>query len=129
VASDVQEQQSPNHDLPRRPKSGFAREKLKRLAAEERANTAEAKLRELGAMDDRIETQEPQMPNRKSSGYRRLQGRHQDLIKLYEILMKDHEALTAKHEELQADAQRLLVQHRRLMQAVQSGPQRAGVYP
>jgi hypothetical protein len=55
VASDVQEQQSPNHDLPRRPKSGFAREKLKRLSAEARAERAEAKLRELGAAMSGVE--------------------------------------------------------------------------
>ena len=114
---------------PRKPKSGFAREKMKRLAAEARANKAKAKLRELGAMSDveQIETQEPQTPKRKSSGYRRLQGRHHDLIQAYDNLLKDHTALTAKHEEL--DVQRLLAQHARLMQAVRSGPPGAGVYP
>ena len=66
----------------------------------------------------------PQTPTsgRKSSGYRRLQGRHREIIELYENLMKDHAALTAKHEELQLDVQRLLEQHTRLMQAVRSGP-------
>jgi hypothetical protein len=58
-----QEQCRPNHDLPRKPKSGFAREKTKRLAAEARAVKAETELRELeAAMSDieQIETQEPE---------------------------------------------------------------------
>jgi hypothetical protein len=135
VAMDVD-----SHDRPRKPKSGFAREKVKRLAAEARAAKAETKLRELEHAMSEVEEIEMQevtpmsddtpTPKRKSSGYRRLQGRHHELIELYENLMKDHTALTAKHEELQLDVQRLLEQHTRLMQAVRIGSQGAvGAYP
>jgi hypothetical protein len=125
-------------ELPRKPKSGFAREKVKRLAAEARADKAEAELREfVGTMSDveQTETQEPEQEqpassDRPRSGYARLRNRHRDLIELYENLMKDHTALTAKHEELQLDVQRLLEQHTRLMQAVRIGSQGAvGAYP
>jgi hypothetical protein len=60
---------------------------------------------------------EPQAPTptRKSSGYRRLQTRHRDLIAIHERLQNEHDAL-------KDDVERLLAQHTRLMDAVKSGP-------
>jgi hypothetical protein len=54
-------------------------------------------------------------PTRKSSGYRRLQGRHKELIAI-------HENLQAEHDALREDVERLLEQHKRLLGAVKSGP-------
>jgi hypothetical protein len=104
----------------RKPKSGFAREKVKRLAAEARANKAETKLRELGVMDDEIETQEPQQsapsnPDRPRSGYARLRNRHRDLIGMHERLQEDYAHLKRAHEELEAAFSELLAIHERLL--------------
>ena len=38
---------------------------------------------------------------RKSSGYRRLQGRHKALIETYENLLRDHDDLRLEHEQLE----------------------------
>ena len=101
---------------PRKPKSGFAREKVKRLAAEARANKAETKLRELGVMDDEIETQEPEQsalldPDRPRSGYARLRNRHRDLIGLHERLQEDYAHLKRDHEQLEKSFSELLALH------------------
>ena len=97
----------------RKPKSGFAREKMKRLAAEARANKAEAKLRELGVMNDEIETQEPGPlnPDRPRSGYARLRNRHRELIGMYERLQEDYAHLKRDHEQLEKSFSELLALH------------------
>jgi hypothetical protein len=102
----------------RKPKSGFAREKMKRLAAEARADRAETKLRELGVMNDEIETAQqsaPSNPDRPRSGYARLRNRHRDLIGMHERLQEDYAHLTRAHEELEAAFSELLAIHERLL--------------
>jgi hypothetical protein len=103
-------------EQPRKPKSGFAREKVKRLAAEARAALAEAKLKELGAMDDEVETQEPQQehpvsPDRPRSGYGRLRLRHRHLIGPHERLQEDYAHLKRDHEQLEKSFSELLALH------------------
>jgi hypothetical protein len=109
----IDELEQPN---PGRPKSGFAREKAKRLAAEKRADKAEAALRELGVMDDEIETQEPEQsaplsPDRPRSGYARLRNRHRDLIGMHERLQEDYAHLKRDHEQLEKSFSELLALH------------------
>jgi chromosome segregation ATPase len=71
------------HEPPRKPKSGFAREKVKRLAAEARASEAEAKLRALGAaMSDgeQIQTQETEQAEDQIAGLRSRYGGLADAV-------------------------------------------------
>jgi uncharacterized protein (DUF3084 family) len=63
----------------------------------------------------------PEQP-RKSSGYRRLQQRHHELIAEHEALRSDHAVLLSEQMELQQDINRLLEQHGRLMRDVKSPP-------
>ena len=57
---------------------------------------------------------------KKSSGYRRLQVRHRDLIASHEALKAEHQGLLAEQETLQADIDKLLQQHQRLMQSART---------
>jgi hypothetical protein len=70
-----------------------------------------------------IETQPPEVtpaPERKKSGYRRLQARHRTLITEHEALKSDYEQQQIEVEALQKDIEKLLEQHRRLMQTVKA---------
>ena len=62
-----------------------------------------------------IQPAEPTPQPKGSSGYRRLQGRHRNLIAEFEALKSDYEGLQIEQEALQRDVGRLLEQHKRLM--------------
>jgi uncharacterized protein (DUF3084 family) len=57
---------------------------------------------------------------KKSSGYRRLQVRHRELIGAHEALKAEHQGLLADQQSLQADVDKLLQQHRRLMETARA---------
>ena len=57
---------------------------------------------------------------KKSSGYRRLQGRNRNLIAEHEALKAEHQGVLAEQETLQADIDKLLQQHQRLMQSART---------
>jgi predicted metal-dependent hydrolase len=57
---------------------------------------------------------------RKSSGYRRLQGRHKALIETYENLRRDHDDLRLEHEQLETAFNELLALHQGLLEDVKT---------
>jgi hypothetical protein len=57
---------------------------------------------------------------RKSSGYRRLQGRHKALIETYENLIRDHDDLRLEHQQLETAFNELLALHQGLLAEVKA---------
>ena len=67
--------------------------------------------------DEMVAEAPPEAP-RKSSGYRRLQVRHRNLLAEHEVLKAELAERDQIESELQASIDRLLEQHKRIMQTV-----------
>jgi hypothetical protein len=78
----------------------------------------ETEMTDMQQVHDEMVAEAPPEAPRKSSGYRRLQVRHRNLLAEHEVLRADLSERDQIESELQASIDRLLEQHKRIMQTV-----------